>query len=291
MNTQLLLAFVTTCQCGSISAAARRLGKHQSQVSQWIADLEVDLGIALFTRSGNRSHLTEAGQALLPTAQRILQQTELLICHADGLRKGEPDRVLIGLENYLPHPPLTKAIADLLNDSTLNVEVVQDSRQSLIAQLENRELDVLLISEGDQLHYPQYHYCRIGHYEEVLTIAAHHPLAGKGRSLSLDDLYDHRELIWSRDEQETSQPALTESYACFSELTMMLDQLLLGNGFAYLPLAIAKPLADKGQLILPVLQFEQSPILRRVELLWHADFTLSKQGNRVISRLMDMSLD
>ncbi len=44
MNIQHLKAFVLAAHLGSISAAAREMGKRQSQVSQWIADLEVDFG-------------------------------------------------------------------------------------------------------------------------------------------------------------------------------------------------------------------------------------------------------
>ena len=43
--------FVVTAEAGSISAAARRLGKAQSAVSTAIAMLEADLGLVLFDRS------------------------------------------------------------------------------------------------------------------------------------------------------------------------------------------------------------------------------------------------
>ena len=53
MNIQHLKAFVQAAHLGSISAAAREMGKRQSQVSQWIADLEVDFGVELFVRTDN----------------------------------------------------------------------------------------------------------------------------------------------------------------------------------------------------------------------------------------------
>ncbi len=45
-------AFVTTVTEGSFSAAARKLGKAQSRVSTAVANLEIDLGVTLFDRSG-----------------------------------------------------------------------------------------------------------------------------------------------------------------------------------------------------------------------------------------------
>ncbi|MBF4254492.1 LysR family transcriptional regulator, partial [Vibrio anguillarum] len=43
MNLLHLKALLLAVETGSISAAARKLGKKQPQVSQWISDLEIDL--------------------------------------------------------------------------------------------------------------------------------------------------------------------------------------------------------------------------------------------------------
>ncbi len=47
-----LEAFVQTVASGSFSAAARALAKSQSTISSAVANLEDDLGFALFDRSG-----------------------------------------------------------------------------------------------------------------------------------------------------------------------------------------------------------------------------------------------
>jgi DNA-binding transcriptional LysR family regulator len=64
--------FIAAADLGSFSAAARHLGRSQSTVSVTIANLEVDLGLVLFERSGRRPELTPAGRALLPKAAAIL---------------------------------------------------------------------------------------------------------------------------------------------------------------------------------------------------------------------------
>lgn len=56
-------ALLAAAETGSFSAAARRLGKAQSVVSTAIANLEIDLGLELFDRSGRYPVLTEAGAA------------------------------------------------------------------------------------------------------------------------------------------------------------------------------------------------------------------------------------
>ncbi|GIX29568.1 MAG: transcriptional regulator [Porticoccaceae bacterium] len=72
MDAQLLEAFLAVAETGSFSAAAERILITQPAVSKRIAQLEAQLGARLFDRLGRTVHLTEAGRALLPRAERIL---------------------------------------------------------------------------------------------------------------------------------------------------------------------------------------------------------------------------
>ena len=74
-----LESFVAAAEQGSFSGAARLLKKAQSAVSTHVANLETDLGIALFDRTGRNPVLTEAGARLLPEAKLILDRREHLI--------------------------------------------------------------------------------------------------------------------------------------------------------------------------------------------------------------------
>ena len=53
-SLEALFMFVEAAALGSFSAAARKLGKQQSTVSEAIANLEIDLGLTLFDRSTRR---------------------------------------------------------------------------------------------------------------------------------------------------------------------------------------------------------------------------------------------
>ena len=67
-----LEAFYWATTLGTFSAAAGRLHVTQSSLSKRIAELEANIGHALFDRSTQRAKLTGAGEALLPHAQRML---------------------------------------------------------------------------------------------------------------------------------------------------------------------------------------------------------------------------
>lgn len=69
-----LKVFVTVCESGSFSAAALKLKRAQSGVSQSIANLEIAIDQELFNREKNIPVLTSKGKALLPVAKLILDQ-------------------------------------------------------------------------------------------------------------------------------------------------------------------------------------------------------------------------
>ena len=66
VSIEQLEAFAAAAEQGSFSAAGRSLGKAQSAISTQVANLEIDLGVELFDRSGRSPVLTEAGARLLP---------------------------------------------------------------------------------------------------------------------------------------------------------------------------------------------------------------------------------
>ena len=76
MDIQNLSAFIAVSNAGSFSRAAELLFITQPAVSKRIASLESELNTHLFDRIGKKILLTEAGYALLPSAQRILAELD-----------------------------------------------------------------------------------------------------------------------------------------------------------------------------------------------------------------------
>jgi DNA-binding transcriptional LysR family regulator len=72
VTLQQLAYFVAAAEHGSFTAAADLLHLARPSVSEQIAHLEAELGVALFVRTGRRLELTEAGRALRPEAERTL---------------------------------------------------------------------------------------------------------------------------------------------------------------------------------------------------------------------------
>ena len=144
-----LEAFYWVARLGSFHAAARHLNLTQPTVSLRIRDLERELGMTVFDRSGYRPRL-------LPHAARILRNTEQIFSLTGEIEKlGQGVEELFGLlrigaaDSFAMTclPDLLKAIERQY--PALNVEVSVAFSQSLSQQLANREIDVAFLSHPD----------------------------------------------------------------------------------------------------------------------------------------------
>ena len=76
MNISQLRTFVSVVEHGSFSGAARAMHLSQPAVTMQLQALETDVGATLLDRKYRKIELTEAGRALMPYAERILEDVE-----------------------------------------------------------------------------------------------------------------------------------------------------------------------------------------------------------------------
>src|ERR1700744_597739 len=91
LNVSRLQTFAEVARQGSLSAAALELSYTQSAVSQQVATLEAEAGVALLDRHARGVRLTAAGQALLGHAEGVLARLEAAeaeLAAISGLRGG-----------------------------------------------------------------------------------------------------------------------------------------------------------------------------------------------------------
>jgi DNA-binding transcriptional LysR family regulator len=96
MELRHLRYFVATADHGSISRAARTLHVAQSAVSEQIADLETEVGVALFNRTHRQIRLTPHGEMFLVEARKTLASAAYAIEVARGSQRGEVGEMRIG---------------------------------------------------------------------------------------------------------------------------------------------------------------------------------------------------
>src|ERR1700674_4094126 len=103
--------FIAAVDEGSFSAAGRKLRRAQSVVSQTLANLEGQLGVALFDRSARYPTLTEDGRALLQDARAVTDQMNGFKARAKTLREGLEPELSLSIDVMYPMRELIDAVA------------------------------------------------------------------------------------------------------------------------------------------------------------------------------------
>src|SRR5688572_18067279 len=83
--------FTAAARLLNFSRAAESMGSSQPSLSLQIGRLEKELGTPLFHRLGRRVVLSDAGEVLLPLAERLLEQeaeARLAVREVAGLQRG-----------------------------------------------------------------------------------------------------------------------------------------------------------------------------------------------------------
>jgi len=131
MDNQSLKAFVTVANCASFSVAAEQLHLTQSAVSKRIASLEHQTGKKLFDRIARQVSLTEAGNALLPRAQHILQEYAAAVQAINDLSGNTQGVLRLAISHHLGlHrlPPVLKTFVRQYPEVNLDIEFMDSEK-------------------------------------------------------------------------------------------------------------------------------------------------------------------
>ena len=104
-----LRAFIAAVDEGSFSAAARKLHRAQSVVSELVSNLEGQIGVTLFDRSGRYPALTPQGAVLLADARTISSGLDLMKARAKGMAAGLEPELSVVVDVLFPIAAITEA--------------------------------------------------------------------------------------------------------------------------------------------------------------------------------------
>ena len=145
LDLALLRTFVAVLDRGSVTAAARHVGRTQSAVSQQLQRLEASVGRSLLVREGRRSSLTPEGELLLRYARDMLRLSDEARRRLQGgVVSG---RVRFGVPDLYAAYLLPEALASFAR-AYPRVEIDLHCAMStrLLASLEAGEIDLALVT-------------------------------------------------------------------------------------------------------------------------------------------------
>ena len=132
---------------GSVTEAGRHLHLTQSALSHQLRDAEEKLGAALFLRLGKKMVLTPAGEKLLESARKVLDELQSAESHIEGINGGARGVVRVSTECYTCYhwlPPVLKKFQAKF--PRVDVDIVLEATARPIQALLEGQLDVAVVS-------------------------------------------------------------------------------------------------------------------------------------------------
>ena len=269
ISPESLEAFAQSASLGSFSAAARRLGKSQSTISEAIARLEIDLGVTLFDRSAKSPVLSEAGQGVLRHANAVLGATEQLQQAAYALSAGLEPRLTLVLSDAYQSAHYSARLNELATRfPELEFECIFAEHDDIIDLISSGRGTLGLLPVAGA-HPPEIGRASVAERAEFsVFVGISHPLAGRER-VELDQLVQHRALrlntLKGKRQPTDDLPDAAERSWIAPNYLILLDLAVLGFGWASLP----RWLVDNyGAGRLSELQVPGWPRQQALEVIW-----------------------
>ncbi|MDN5680490.1 MAG: HTH-type transcriptional regulator HdfR [Ewingella sp.] len=253
MDTELLKTFLEVSRTRHFGRAAESLYLTQSAVSFRIRQLETQLGANLFTRHRNNIRLTPAGERLLPYAENLMSTWQM--AKKEVVRSLQHTELSIGATASLWEAYLTPWLQSLYTQrEALRLEARVALRHSLVKQLHERQLDLLITTEPPKMD--ELSSQLLGNFSLRLFASAKHDKTEHAPYVRLEWGADftQQESKMQTNEQE---PVLTTTSA---HLTRQL--LETTGGCAYLPTHWAKEYPQLSPY------HEIPPVIRPLYAVW-----------------------
>jgi len=270
MNLRDLRYFVILAETKHFGEAAKQCFVSQPTLSMQIKKLEDDLGVALFERTNKQVFLTDHGQALLPTAKKILLLVNELKESAYFLNDPFAGALHLGAIPTIA-PYLLPLIMPALKQHfpQLKIWLVEEQTNNLINKLEEGELDAAIMADPVTDNFSRQFL-----FEEVFYFACAkaHSLA-KRKTISTNDLIGEQLLLLQeghclRDQaMAVCHMAKANDIADFSATSLETLRLMVQSGMGVTLLPALSVLTHTTDL-LRYIPFEEPAPSRTLSLFW-----------------------
>lgn len=258
---------------GSFAKAADALFRVPSAVTYTVRKLEEQLGVELFDRSGHRAVLTPVGQTLLTQGRALLQQADALERRIRQAGQGWEPRLVIAVDEIIPLERLYPVIQqfDLLRTGT-QLELAREVFGGTWDALADRRADLVVGAPDEPPPGFSAGTKRLGQAEFAFAISPDHPLAQLPEPLSFALISEHRAIVAADSSRrlptrsggvQPGQPTLV-----VPTVNAKLLAQVAGLGVGYLPLHIARPFLESGQLVTREVEGERPPV--QLHIAWRS---------------------
>lgn len=247
-----LRTFIAAVEEGSFSAAARKLHRAQSLVSDLISGLEGHIGVPLFDRSRRYPTLTAQGVMLLVDARTVVAGVDGLKARASGMAAGLEPELSVVVDVFFPIAAITEAAKDFrkkfpATPLRLYVEALGAAYQPVI----DKRAGVGIVGSLPLMPASLTGERLVG-VEFIMVAAKEHPLVEHRGMIPKAELVRHVQLVLS----DRSEFSAGREFGVLSPLVWRLADLfakhaflLNGLGWGGMPLHIVRDDIRLGRLV------------------------------------------
>lgn len=254
MELKQLTYFVEVARLNNFTRASERLNIAQPALSQQIGNLEQELGLKLFKRTGRGVTLTEAGEQFYIGAEKTLAEAQRTKDSVKGFINYPHGNIIVGALESLVQTRLPRLLVEFGKEfPKIKVFIRENTTEPLLDALKKGELDLALAHAVDvkysthliNLVAPK-GICSKPLYQDelVLAVAKGHPLEKK-KTISIKELSEESFVSFKEGSGIRSQLIATcmregfeplIAYECASPRTLVAE----GLGVSVLPRLMAE---------------------------------------------------
>jgi LysR family transcriptional regulator, regulator for metE and metH len=175
---------VTIAEIGNLTRAAHTLCLSQPALSKQLAELEAQLGFALFHRTRKAMCLTEPGRGFRRHAERILADVGTLEAELTRYGNGTLGKLRLSIDR-VHHSPWLPAVMAQFRKRHPRIELEIKHVPDLLCSLQQRDIDVAIV--GEVVDAAGVDYLALHEDELVAVLPLTHPLRQKD-CISVHDL-------------------------------------------------------------------------------------------------------
>jgi DNA-binding transcriptional LysR family regulator len=247
-----LRTFIASVDEGSFSAAARKLRRAQSVVSDLVSGLEAQIGVPLFDRAGRYPKLTPAGIVLLADARGIVSSVDFMKARAKGMASGLEPELSVVVDVFFPIEAITEAAKEFREHFPgtplrLFVEALGAAYQPVLAGTAS-----LGVVGSLPIMPPSLTGERLNGVAFIMVAAQGHPLASFKGTIRKSELAKHVQLVLT----DRSNLSAGREFGVMSSSTWRLADLfakhaflLNGLGWGGMPLHSVQRDIGEGRLV------------------------------------------
>jgi len=196
MDIRQIRYFLSVIETGSFSAAADEHYISQSSLSKVIIALEKELGVSLFDRSKRKVFLTQAGEAFLEHARKIITAYKAMVVELDGY-KSTLDSFSIATIPVLTQYGITTYLAqfrDLHPNIHFNIDEIDGL--NILPALDEHRFD-LAFTRHNYLNHDRYASLEICK-DKLLVVVSKNNRHANRTSISLKELSNDNFIVFDR---------------------------------------------------------------------------------------------